>query len=332
MKFTNPSIQQLLGNFDPSVPPPAVAPVTTASARPRWSVMIPSFNCAKFLRQTLESVLAQDPGSEHMQIEVIDDCSTKDDPEAVVREVGKGRVEFHRKEKNGGAIPNFNTCIERSRGEWVHILHGDDWVERGFYQTIEEKVKMEPTVDGVFTRSLIVSETGEIDTMSNRVPEMETLGSSWDPVFYINPILTPSIVVRRSFYEKTGGFDTRLIHVADWEMWSRIAHLGNLVSVNRPLAYYRFFDGNDTGRLAQSGENLVDYLRLGSIFAHHSPEFQPDRFMQKVAETAYRQKQKFSSLGNQEAYEANRRISHQLGFKNRMMVELPRRLAALVRK
>ena len=38
--------------------------------RPLWSVMIPTFHCARFLRQTLESVLSQDPGPDVMQIEV----------------------------------------------------------------------------------------------------------------------------------------------------------------------------------------------------------------------------------------------------------------------
>ena len=64
--------------------PPPISPVAEGLHRPLWSVMIPTFNCAKYLRQTLESVLVQDPGTEQMQIEVVDDCSTKDDPEAVV--------------------------------------------------------------------------------------------------------------------------------------------------------------------------------------------------------------------------------------------------------
>jgi GT2 family glycosyltransferase len=73
---------------------PQITPVPEGVHRPFWSVMIPTYNCANYLAQTLESVLAQDPGPERMQIEVIDDCSTKDDPEAVVREIGKGRVSF----------------------------------------------------------------------------------------------------------------------------------------------------------------------------------------------------------------------------------------------
>ena len=73
-----------------------------------------------------------------MQIEVVDDCSNKDDPEAVVKSLGRGRVEFHRKSKNAGPIANFNTCIERSRGRYVHILHGDDTVEDGYYRMHSE--------------------------------------------------------------------------------------------------------------------------------------------------------------------------------------------------
>src|SRR4029453_19547391 len=68
-----------------------VLPVTEGSMpRPSWSVMIPTFHCALFLRETLESVLSQDPGPDVMQIEVIDDCSTQDDPESVVRAAAGG--------------------------------------------------------------------------------------------------------------------------------------------------------------------------------------------------------------------------------------------------
>ena len=114
-----------------------IAPLPQIGSRPFWSVMIPTYNCAEYLAQTLQSVLAQDMGPDWMQIEVIDDCSNNDDPEAVVRDVGRGRVAFHRKPKNAGAIANFNSCLERSRGHFVHILHGDDTVIGGYYECIE---------------------------------------------------------------------------------------------------------------------------------------------------------------------------------------------------
>ena len=57
-----------------------VPPVTDARARPLWSVMIPTYHCARYLAETLASVLDQDPGPEAMQIEVVADHSTADDP------------------------------------------------------------------------------------------------------------------------------------------------------------------------------------------------------------------------------------------------------------
>ena len=58
-----------------------------------------NFNGTRYLQQTLESVLAQDQGADNMQIEVIDDCSTTDDPEAIVKRVGQGRISFYRNPK-----------------------------------------------------------------------------------------------------------------------------------------------------------------------------------------------------------------------------------------
>ena len=83
--------------------PPTVSPLPTGFARPFWSVMIPIYNCREdYLRETLRSVLCQDPGIADMQIEVIDNCSTIGDPEVVVCEMGGGRIEYHRQPANVG--------------------------------------------------------------------------------------------------------------------------------------------------------------------------------------------------------------------------------------
>ena len=93
--------------------PRRFAPPADAKDRP-LSVMIPTYNCAGYLRETPASVLAQDPGPDQMQIEVVDDCST-DDPQAIVDELARTRVSFHQQPENRGHTHNFNTCIERSR-------------------------------------------------------------------------------------------------------------------------------------------------------------------------------------------------------------------------
>ena len=89
--------------------------ITDEVKRPLWSVLIPTHNCAHYLRETLQSVLAQDPGEALMEIIVVDDHSTKDDPEAVVKEFGQGRVQFIRQEKNVGKVKNYETGLTASR-------------------------------------------------------------------------------------------------------------------------------------------------------------------------------------------------------------------------
>src|SRR5687767_4743988 len=104
--------------------------------------MIPTYNCALHLRYALESVLAQDPGRERMQIEVIDDASTVDDPEAIVARIGRDRVGFYRQPGNVGHVRNFETCLARARGRFIHLLHGDDAVRPGFYEAMERAFRV----------------------------------------------------------------------------------------------------------------------------------------------------------------------------------------------
>ena len=142
--------------FTPDATLPPIAGVGDPAARPRWSVMIPTYNCADTLERTLRSVLDQDPGPVAMQIEVVDDCSTRDDPEAVVRKVAGSRVAFARQPRNGGHVHNFNACLNRAQGRLVHILHGDDWVKDGFYSRLETAFEANPSVGAAFSRSIYV--------------------------------------------------------------------------------------------------------------------------------------------------------------------------------
>jgi glycosyltransferase involved in cell wall biosynthesis len=223
--------------------------------------MIPTFNCARYLRETLESVLAQDPGPEQMQIEVVDDCTDKNDPVEVVKEIGRGRVLFHRKPTNEGAVPNFNTCIERSRGHLIHILHGDDFVEAGFYREFGAAFDASPECAAIFCRAFLIDENGDLLGLSEFYRNLEEGSEDARELIMDNRITTPAAVVRRCFYEQYGGFDTSLVHAADWDMWVRAIVNSGARMLNRPLASYRMFDANDTGRLKRSAGHLRDTLR-----------------------------------------------------------------------
>lgn len=268
--------------------------------------MIPTFNCATYLRHTLESVLAQDPGPAVMQIEVVDDASAGDDPEAVVREVGRGRVGFFRKRRNEGAIPNFNTCIRRSRGQLVHILHGDDTVEPGFYERIQSVAGTHPHVAAFFVRCRVVDKDGALESVAPRMRLLASPTRSAKDVYYHNTLFTPGVVVRRDFYQAYGGFLLSLVHCADWEMWIRVISQGGGLWINELLASYRIFQSSDTNRLARTGENMRDRLRVGWLFARKYPDYDCARLIREVALATRRQVQRFAAFGDDDAEAANR--------------------------
>jgi glycosyltransferase involved in cell wall biosynthesis len=248
-----------------------------------------------------------------MEIEVVDDCSTEDDPEAVVREMGKGRVKFHRKSQNAGVTANFNTCVQRSSGKLVHILHGDDYVLPGFYRAIEELAERHPAVSFFHSRALVVDEAGKTEGISPPIENLERPGNEVAPFFYANPFRTAGVVIRRAFYEQQGGFNPRFVHVADWDMWVRAILLGTGVCSNDTLATYRSFAGNDTARLVRTGTNLVDCLRLADHWvACGMPGFDLRSFRDMISSGAAIWAEVFRKAGDTEAHSIYLRLCEEM--------------------
>jgi GT2 family glycosyltransferase len=242
--------------------------------------MIPIYNSTHYLKTTLESVLQQDPGPDMMQIMVVDDCSTQNDPdpETVVREVGAGRIEFYRQPQNVGSTRNFQTCLELSRGYLVHQLHGDDQVRPGFYQKLQDAFESYPQVAAACTRTLFVDEDDK--PLELTYLERESSGILDQDFLYrmacVCRIMTPSIAVRRSIYEEVGGFDHRLQHSSeDWEMWSRIATKYPIWYETEPLSVYRKHSGSMTGRNITNNVYIQDVykasLTIHSYFSSKLP-------------------------------------------------------------
>src|SRR5438105_452197 len=92
---------------------------------PRVSVLIPSYNCARYLPEAIESVLEQE--FRDFELLIIDDSST-DDSRAVIERyaAADSRVDFQCNAVNLGAVPNWNRCLAHARGEYVQLLCCDD--------------------------------------------------------------------------------------------------------------------------------------------------------------------------------------------------------------
>lgn len=246
--------------------PPKIGPPPQTGQRPFWSVMIPAYNRTQYLEKTLRSVLSQDPGPEQMQIEVVDDASNVEDPEPIVRRVAGDRVSFVRNPHNLGLMPNFNNCIERSRGYWVHILHTDDLVLPGFYERLRAPLEAQSEIGAAFCRFATIDEDERwVCTSELESPKKGILPDFIGKIGAAQRIAFPSVVVRRSVYEQLGGFRLDLPYTADWEMWIRITAHYPIWYEPTTLATWRVHSKSASAGFKNRGEDVTDMRRCIEI-------------------------------------------------------------------
>lgn len=252
--------------------PPVIKPLASDISRPLWSVMIPSYNSIEYLRDTISSVLLQAPSTGEMQIEVIDDFSTDGDVEALVKELGEGRIVFFRHPENIGHYRNFEFCVNRAKGKLIHILHADDVVKPGFYQEIASLFEEHPKAGAAFTHCMYFDEnsvpsfgTPQVQVKSG-VVENFLLRSATEILFQ-----APSVVVKRSVYEHLGTIYGEH-YGEDWLMAIRIAANYEVIYSPKSLANYRIRTNNLTSRALTTGQNIKGMSTLLDAMQEYLPE------------------------------------------------------------
>lgn len=99
------------------------------------SIVMPSYNTAKFISVAIESVLMQT--YQNWELLIVDDCST-DNTDEVVSKYDDRRIIYLKNEKNSGAAFSRNKALKRAKGKWIAFLDSDDL----WYQTkLEEQIE-----------------------------------------------------------------------------------------------------------------------------------------------------------------------------------------------
>jgi glycosyltransferase involved in cell wall biosynthesis len=234
-------------------------PAASGASQPLVSIVVPVFNGARYLRQSLESILAQT--YPHFEVIVMDDASTDDTPQ-ILASFGD-RIRHVRQPSNRGQFDNVSDGIERARGEFIAVYHSDDI----YLPTIVEReaafLVAHPQAGAVFALDYMIGPEGEPRGRGRfELPSEIGEGGVLDYRTVFNVLLrhknrlfrTPSSMVRASTYEQVGPYRSRdyAAH-ADFEMFLRIARAGPVGVLPEHLFMYRWGHGNidQTGRLVQ---------------------------------------------------------------------------------
>lgn len=205
-------------------------------AGPLVSIVVPSYNHASYLREAIDSVLAQD--YRRIELIVIDDGSTDDSPE-ILHSYGS---RFHWEVRaNQGQVVTLNRGWLMSRGDILAYLSADDVLLPG---AVTASVRaLEDNPDAV----LAYCDFNLIDPRSAVVRRVRA------PDFDYREMVTemtcppgPGAFFRRSAFEKAGTWHTGFRQMLDYEYWLRLGLHGRFVRVPRVLAAYRVHPGSQS--------------------------------------------------------------------------------------
>jgi glycosyltransferase involved in cell wall biosynthesis len=248
--------------------------------------MVTVYQRTDYLQRALRSVLAQASGD--MQVEVVcdgGDAARQREIAALVADIGGGRVDFHACAEHLGHPHVFNLAIERARGQWVHILHDDDWVEPGFYAALEQQIALAPQAGAAFTQHRIVERSGGEEQHWNSWLEAGQPGilQDWAQRIVVEcRVQFSAMTVRRQVYESLGGFCAAALSTFDWEMWKRVAVHYPVIFIPDVLAGIGRDASAQTSRLIRSGEQVRHALATVEITERYLPAEQALQWSEKA--------------------------------------------------
>jgi len=212
------------------------------SPPPKVSVLIPTYNYARYLPEAIESALAQDFGD--FEIIVGDDASPDGSGEVIRRYAALDpRIRAHVHEKNLGMVANWNWCLREARGEYCKFVFGDDCLA-----SRHALGRMAAMLDAAPGAVLAASARLILDEESRAVEiwdDLRRAGSYRGPDLIArclwqdrNLVGEPSAVMfRRAAAAR--GFDPALRQVVDLEMWFHLLLAGDLVFDPEALCGFR---------------------------------------------------------------------------------------------
>lgn len=241
--------------------------VTNASVS--VSAVVPVYNAAAYIRQTLDSLLGQEEPIE--EIIVVDDGSN-DDTCDIVNEVAvtDARIRLQRLSSNQGVSAARNHGLRAARGSWILFLDGDDIADEKLLS--RQLLRIQQLADEGYGDILLVhSAYQQIDANNRKIGSVirwkqvnpqEVMGH----FFLRNHIITTSgVLVLKAALVRAGGFNPQLQYAEDWDLWLRIAQGGGFGYVDEPLVFVRRHNLNTSKSVTTGLEGEQRVLRQYSL-------------------------------------------------------------------
>ncbi|HYE37064.1 glycosyltransferase [Methylocaldum sp.] len=221
------------------------------------SIIIPVYNAVTYVRETIESALSQTYSP--CEIIVVNDGST--DGSLDILNKYSERITII-SQLNKGVSGARNRGVRESRGKYIAFLDSDDIWDKNKIERQVNILESHPDCFMTYCDHRIIDAVGNITGMSGATQFFRASGQVLKAMLQGSFIISPTVtLVRRSAFEKAGGFDETLHKSEDYDLWLRLALFGPILYQLETLASYRRHDKN-----TYTGPNLESSIaRMNAI-------------------------------------------------------------------
>ena len=219
--------------------------------RERVTVIIPTRNRCRLLRQTLGTVRAQEGAD--FDVVVVDEGSTDDTP-VMLRGLERAGLTVLRHEQAKGVSAARNTGLAAATGKWVAFVDDDDiWAPAKLSAQLAA-VRVTPRVGWASAGAVLVNDRLHLRS-AERTPDPSTVGNRL-LAHNVIPGGASGVVARTDLVREVGGFDKALSNLADYDLWIRLGLAASLAVVDRPLVGYRVHNSGMAHNVRRAEQEL----------------------------------------------------------------------------
>lgn len=237
---------------------------------PKVSVILTSYNHAKYVAEAVQSVL--DQTFQDFELLICDDGS-QDRSQEIIRSFQDPRIRLFLSDRNQGASVCVREAVQAAQGAYIAVHHSDDiWEPAKLAKQVAFLDSHSAEYGAVFSYAQIIDDRGALfnqpDHFYSRVFVQENrTRQEWLRHFFYegNCLCHPSILIRRECYEQLGTYDDRFFQVPDMDFWIRLCLRWEIHVLPEKLVRFRVhFDESNAsgGRLENVIRNNNEYLLL----------------------------------------------------------------------
>jgi glycosyltransferase involved in cell wall biosynthesis len=207
---------------------------------PKLSVTISSYNYARYIGQTIESILSQ--SFKDFELIIVDDCSTDNSVEVIQKYVTQdNRVCLVTHDKNAGYIATSSEANNLARGIYLVHIDSDDWiVDSNAFEKQVSFMDQHPDLAFVYSPLAHYDDDGNC-YMVRHAAETDAVNPGEVEIFKVFERLVPhsGTMYRASAYQASGGYDPSYDYAVDLKLWVDLCEQGNVGYINQVLYAYR---------------------------------------------------------------------------------------------